>query len=96
MRGQSIIRAAVADESPAVAANRKKAEKGVGFYTGEDGYMYCDGVKVEDIRQEVNQMLPITCRVSHILLFISIITSDGIYCTCTCLRKFTACPQFCM
>ena len=53
VRGQSIIRAAVADESPAVAANRKKAEKGVGFYTGEDGYMYCDNLKVEDIRQQV-------------------------------------------
>lgn len=29
------------------------AGKGLGWYTGEDGYVYCDGLRVEDIRKEV-------------------------------------------
>ena len=26
----------------------------VGFHTGEDGWLYCDGSKIDDIRQQVN------------------------------------------
>jgi hypothetical protein len=25
----------------------------MGFYTGEDGYMYCDNLRVDDIRHQV-------------------------------------------
>lgn len=27
--------------------------KGLGFYTGDDGYLYCDSLRVDDIRQQV-------------------------------------------
>lgn len=33
------------------------AGKGLGFYTGEDGYLYCDNMKVEDIRHQVGGWL---------------------------------------
>jgi diaminopimelate decarboxylase len=26
--------------------------KGLGFYTGDDGYLYCDGLRVEDCRKQ--------------------------------------------
>jgi diaminopimelate decarboxylase len=29
------------------------AVQGLGFYTGEDGYIYCDNMRVDDIRQQV-------------------------------------------
>lgn len=29
-----------------------RAGKGVGFYTGDDGFLYCDNMKVEDCRQQ--------------------------------------------
>lgn len=29
------------------------AGKGLGFYTGEDGYLYCDNLRVDDIRHQV-------------------------------------------
>jgi hypothetical protein len=29
------------------------AGKGLGFYTGEDGYLYCDNMRVDDIRHQV-------------------------------------------
>jgi hypothetical protein len=28
---------------------------GLGFYAGTDGYLYCDGLRVDDIRQTVQQ-----------------------------------------
>lgn len=28
--------------------------KGLGFYTGDDGYVYCDNVRVDDVRQQVS------------------------------------------
>ena len=39
----------VAMSSASVAAKGTKT----GFYTGEDGFLYCDDVKIEDIRQKV-------------------------------------------
>lgn len=32
---------------------QQPAGKGLGFYTGEDGYLYCDNLKVDDIRHQV-------------------------------------------
>jgi hypothetical protein len=29
------------------------AVKGLGFYTGDDGYLYCDNMRIDDIRQQV-------------------------------------------
>jgi diaminopimelate decarboxylase len=29
-----------------------RAGKGLGFYTGDDGYLYCDDMRVEDCRQQ--------------------------------------------
>lgn len=31
------------------------AGKGLGWYTGDDGYLYVDGMRVEDIRKQVNE-----------------------------------------
>ena len=33
------------------------AGKGLGFYNGDDGYMYCDTMKVEDVRHQVPESL---------------------------------------
>lgn len=52
-----IARAAVAEHIPAVVGAvslfHQPAGKGLGFYTGEDGYMYVDSMRVEDVRQKV-------------------------------------------
>ena len=32
---------------------QQQAGKGLGFYTGQDGYLYCDNLRVEDIRKQV-------------------------------------------
>ena len=45
---------AVATEPAVVgSAFQQPAGKGLGFYTGDDGYLYCDGLRVDDIRDEV-------------------------------------------
>lgn len=36
-----------------VSVFHQPAGKGLGFYTGEDGYMYCDNMRVDDIRNQV-------------------------------------------
>jgi len=50
--------AAMAVAAPSTPGNafaqwEQPAGKGTGWYTGEDGYVYCDNLRVEDIRQEV-------------------------------------------
>lgn len=55
---RSVAAAAVAAEpAPAAPANpyRQPAGKGMGFYTGEDGYLYCDNMRVDDIRAQVRR-----------------------------------------
>ncbi len=50
------MRAAVVEQAnSATAASqfRQPAGKGLGFYTGEDGYLYCDNMRVDDIRSQV-------------------------------------------
>ncbi len=44
--------AAVATEE-AQQAVTSTGVPGLGFYTGEDGFLYCDSLRVEDIRQQV-------------------------------------------
>ena len=46
---------AVAAPEKAKAYNQwyQPAGKGLGFYTGEDGYLYCDNMRVDDIRHQV-------------------------------------------
>jgi hypothetical protein len=48
--------AVAAERTPAVVGDnpyKQPAGKGLGWYTGEDGYMYVDNLKVDDIRAEV-------------------------------------------
>jgi hypothetical protein len=47
--------AAVAEKMSGAAASQfqQPAGKGLGFYTGEDGFLYCDNMKVDDIRHQV-------------------------------------------
>jgi diaminopimelate decarboxylase len=51
----SVAHAAVAEKMSGSAFSQfaQPAGKGMGFYTGEDGYMYCDNLRVNDIRQQV-------------------------------------------
>lgn len=50
---------AVAAEAPADVqtiqppSTQQPAAQSLGFYKGDDGYLYCDSVKVDDIRQQV-------------------------------------------
>ncbi len=46
---------AAAVEAPASNQFQQPSGKGLGFYTGEDGYLYCDNMRVEDIRQQVRR-----------------------------------------
>lgn len=49
-------RAVAAEPEVAVAAQstfEQPAGKGLGFYTGDDGYLYCDNLRIDDIRQQV-------------------------------------------
>ena len=32
---------------------QQPAGKGIGFYTGDDGFLYCDSQKIDDIREQV-------------------------------------------
>ncbi|KIY98180.1 diaminopimelate decarboxylase [Monoraphidium neglectum] len=56
-RLRHVVSAAAVAERPAAPANpyRQPAGQGLGFYTGEDGYIYCDNLKVDDIRQQVQE-----------------------------------------
>jgi len=50
------VRAIAAPEAPtgnAFAQWTAPAGKGVGWYTGENGHLYCDNLKVDDIRKQV-------------------------------------------
>ncbi|KAF6258687.1 diaminopimelate decarboxylase [Scenedesmus sp. NREL 46B-D3] len=51
----SVAHAAVAEKMSGSASSQfsQPAGKGMGFYTGEDGYMYCDNLRVDDIRHQV-------------------------------------------
>lgn len=53
-RSETVLRAAVA-ERPGVVTNPyiQPSGKGLGFYTGEDGYLYVDNLRIDDIRAEV-------------------------------------------
>lgn len=46
---------AVAAEPEAAlhSAFEQPAGQGLGFYTGDDGYLYCDNLRIDEIRQEV-------------------------------------------
>lgn len=48
-------------DRPGVAAAPyvQPAGKGLGFYTGDDGYLYVDNLRIDDIRAEVLAMLPV-------------------------------------
>jgi hypothetical protein len=50
-----VATAAVAEKMSGSAFSQfsQPAGKGMGFYTGEDGYMYCDNMRVDDIRHQV-------------------------------------------
>ena len=37
---------------------QQEAGRGVGFYTGQDGFMYCDSMRVEDARELVRPRRP--------------------------------------
>lgn len=55
-QGRVLLRpaAAVAEKMSGAASQfSQPAGKGLGFYTGEDGYMYCDNMRVDDIRHQV-------------------------------------------
>eukprot|EP00877_Chromochloris_zofingiensis_P005286 jgi/Chrzof1/14759/Cz09g15050.t1 len=53
-RFRSVIPSAVAEKmSGSVSQFQQPAGKGLGFYTGEDGYLYCDNMRVDDIRAQV-------------------------------------------
>jgi diaminopimelate decarboxylase len=56
-----VATAAVAEKMSGSAFSQfsQPAGKGMGFYTGEDGYMYCDNMRVDDIRHQVRA--PVTC-----------------------------------
>jgi hypothetical protein len=49
--------AVAAEPAPAAPANpwRQPAGKGLGWYTGEDGYLYCDNMRVDDIRAQARR-----------------------------------------
>jgi hypothetical protein len=57
-----VAHAAVAEKMSGSAFSQfsQPAGKGMGFYTGEDGYMYCDNLRVDDIRHQVRG-----CRCMH-------------------------------
>lgn len=46
-----VVRAVAAE--PAVGDRRLAPGSGTGFYTGTDGYLYCDTMRVDDIRAQV-------------------------------------------
>ena len=50
-----MVAATAAEKKPssAFAQFKQPAGKGLGFYTGEDGFLYCDNMRVEDIRHKV-------------------------------------------
>lgn len=56
-----MLRAAVA-ERPGVVTNPyiQPSGKGLGFYTGEDGYLYVDNLRIDDIRAEVRMDLQLS------------------------------------
>lgn len=50
------IRAVAAEPAAALrSAFEQPAGKGLGFYKGEDGYLYCDNLRIDDIRQQVQE-----------------------------------------
>ncbi len=57
--GRSITVQAVAAEAPADVqtiqppTTQQPAAQSLGFYRGDDGYLYCDSVRVDDIRQQI-------------------------------------------
>ncbi len=57
--GRSIAIQAVAAEAPADVqtiqppTTQQPAAQSLGFYRGDDGYLYCDSVRVDDLRQQI-------------------------------------------
>ena len=56
-RAERWCRAAVAERLADATSTHSEFEQpagqGIGFYTGEDGFLYCDSLKVDDIRDQV-------------------------------------------
>eukprot|EP01024_Parvocaulis_polyphysoides_P042025 TRINITY_DN3850_c0_g1_i2.p1 TRINITY_DN3850_c0_g1~~TRINITY_DN3850_c0_g1_i2.p1 ORF type:complete len:488 (-),score=57.63 TRINITY_DN3850_c0_g1_i2:82-1545(-) len=46
----SVIKAVAAEQAPAPSSLQSQQ---IGFHTKDDGYLYCDDVKVDDVRQKV-------------------------------------------
>jgi diaminopimelate decarboxylase len=43
----------VAEQAPAASPAPQPPGQGLGFYTGSDGYVYCDQLRVDDVRASV-------------------------------------------
>ena len=61
--GQGLHRAAVAERLADASTEtqtqfQQPAGEGVGIYTGEDGYLYCDSLRIDDIRDKVGLHQP--------------------------------------
>ena len=49
------LHAALLDRSGVASGQHvQPAGKGLGFYTGDDGYLYVDSLRIDDIRAQVN------------------------------------------
>lgn len=46
-------RAATLERETVAVPFQQEAGQGIGFYTGQDGYLYCDNLRVEDARHQV-------------------------------------------
>lgn len=58
-RSQTMLQAAVVDRTETAATPYvQPSGKGMGFYTGEDGYLYVDNLRIDDIRAEVHMPKP--------------------------------------
>lgn len=54
-----MLQAAVVDRTETAATPYvQPSGKGMGFYTGEDGYLYVDNLRIDDIRAEVHMPKP--------------------------------------
>ena len=54
-------RAATLERETVAVPFQQEAGKGLGFYTGQDGYLYCDNLRVEDARKQVSHQSCLHC-----------------------------------
>lgn len=47
--------------------------KGLGFYTGEDGYLYVDNLRIDDIRAEVCSLA--LCSTPYLTLLLRVLNN---------------------